>query len=113
MIDPTTQSGLQPKAPESTPVLSAVSHSGPRPAEAEPPPSRGQLEAVAAELSQHLQNLRRTLSFSVEETTGRTVISVYNADTDELIRQIPSEEALRVLTRLQSGDATLLLEERA
>jgi len=38
----------------------------------------------------------RNLSFSVDETTGYHVVRVMNPDTGELIRQLPSEELLKI-----------------
>jgi flagellar protein FlaG len=40
--------------------------------------------------------INRNLQFSVDEDSGRSVIRVVNAETQELVRQIPSEEALRI-----------------
>jgi len=39
---------------------------------------------------------QRLLSFSVDEASGRSVIKVVDQQTDQLIRQIPTEEVLRV-----------------
>lgn len=39
---------------------------------------------------------QRSLSFSVDEASGRSVIKVVDQQTDQLIRQIPTEEVLRV-----------------
>jgi len=45
------------------------------------------------------QNFR--LQFSVDEPTGKTVITVINADTEKVIRVIPPEESLKVAARIQ------------
>lgn len=39
---------------------------------------------------------QRSLSFSVDEVSGRSIIKVVDQQTDQLIRQIPTEEVLRV-----------------
>jgi len=44
------------------------------------------------------QNIQRSLRFRVDDITGGTIISVIDRQTDETIRQIPSEEVL-VLSR--------------
>jgi flagellar protein FlaG len=49
-----------------------------------------------AELNQYVQNLDRKLQFSVDDTSGDTIVKVIDKETDELIRQIPSEELLDV-----------------
>lgn len=47
---------------------------------------------------------QRSLSFMVDEASGRSVIKVVERNTNELIRQIPSQELLKVaqdIKRLQ------------
>ncbi len=47
---------------------------------------------------------QRSLSFMMDETSGRSIIKVMDKSTDQLIRQIPSEELLKVaqdIKRLQ------------
>jgi flagellar protein FlaG len=66
------------------------------------------LERVAARLREYLAESRRDLEFRVDHDAGATVVTVRNANTGEVIRQIPNEEALRVLRRLNEGSATLL-----
>lgn len=39
---------------------------------------------------------QRSLSFSVDEVSGRSIIKVVDQQTEQLIRQIPTEEVLRV-----------------
>lgn len=39
---------------------------------------------------------QRSLNFSVDEISGRSIIKVVDRETDQLIRQIPTEEVLRV-----------------
>lgn len=58
---------------------------------------------VVRELNNHVQRIQRELEFSVDETSGRTVIKVVDLETKEVIRQIPGEEALRVAQKLNEG----------
>lgn len=47
---------------------------------------------------------QRSLSFMMDETSGRSIVKVMDKSTDQLIRQIPSEELLKVaqdIKRLQ------------
>lgn len=76
-------------------------------------PDKKQLQEAVSKLNDYVQNIRRNLSFSVEEATGRTVIRVYDSETDELIRQIPSEETLRLAEQIETQASSLLIEERA
>lgn len=57
---------------------------------------REELEAAVAKVSSYVQSLSRSLDIRVDERSGNTVIQVQDATTDELIRQIPSEEVLAI-----------------
>ena len=65
-------------------------------------------EAAARELEEYVRRSGRDLSFRVDEAAGTTVITVRDASTGDVIRQMPSEEALRLQRRLNEGSATLL-----
>ena len=62
-----------------------------------------QLDEVANELNGHVQFVNRELQFSVDEESGHTVIKVMDAKTQEVIRQIPGEEALKFARMLNEG----------
>ncbi len=63
------------------------------------------------------QSLERTLRFSVDERAGRPVIKVVDRYTDEVIRQIPPEVALKISESLDAvtynASAGVLLSELA
>ncbi len=46
-------------------------------------------------MEKYVRSVGRSLQFRVDEDSGRVVVSVRDPSTGELIRQIPSEEALR------------------
>jgi flagellar protein FlaG len=80
------------------------------------------LQQLLEQASRHIHPEQRSLSFEVREELGRAVVSVYDAETEELIRQIPSETAGRIATAMreiaqQGSDALpasgLLLDEQA
>ncbi|VAW89295.1 Flagellin protein FlaG [hydrothermal vent metagenome] len=74
-----------------------------------------QLQAAVSRMSDHVQSIRRGLEFSVDEGTGRTVITVYDAESEEVIRQIPSEEFLNLVRRMDEKMETSgsLINEQA
>ena len=49
-----------------------------------------------AELQRKAQTVAPSLLFSIDHDTGRTVVKVMDSNTQELIRQIPPEETLRL-----------------
>ncbi len=67
-----------------------------------PPPvqapdlSKDVMRAVAAQIESYLKANGRDLQFSVDSETGRTVVTVRDKSTGEVIRQIPNAEALRI-----------------
>ena len=58
--------------------------------------------------------IRRELDFYIDEPTGQTVITVRDRETDQVIRQIPSEEILAVAERInEMQQAGLLMQGKA
>jgi flagellar protein FlaG len=55
-----------------------------------------------------MQNLNRSLQFSVDDESGDTVIKVVDSETEELVRQIPSEEILRARNAIEKYRGILL-----
>lgn len=51
------------------------------------------------------------LQFSIDETTAKTVVRVTDASTGELIRQLPSEEALAIARSLDKMKGLLLTQQ--
>jgi flagellar protein FlaG len=64
--------------------------------------------AVAQQLESYLRSVGRSLQFSVDEQSGETVVSVRDAETGEVIRQIPSAEALRIAQALGNQRNSLI-----
>jgi flagellar protein FlaG len=50
---------------------------------------------------------QRRLRLQVDELSGRTVITVLDAETNEVVRQIPSPELLAVVRHLERVGALL------
>ncbi|WP_215397879.1 flagellar protein FlaG [Rheinheimera oceanensis] len=66
--------------------------------------SNTELQQAVDVVNQAVALEQRSLSFSIDEVSGRSVIKVIDYETDELIKQIPSEELLKVaqdIKRLQ------------
>jgi flagellar protein FlaG len=76
------------------------------PAKREAPPPASIADAVRR-LNQLMAERQRNLSFHVDETSGRTVITVLHAATSEVVRQIPSEEVLALARALEQARGLL------
>jgi len=59
------------------------------------------LDSVVTSLNSSIQSVQRDLEFSVDENSGQVVINVKDKETDKVVRQIPSEEALKLAENLQ------------
>ena len=55
------------------------------------------------------ESLGRSLAISVDERSGDFIVKVQNASTDEVVRQIPSEEVLRIAAAIQEQFSNLEL----
>ena len=62
--------------------------------------SPDQMKSVVAELNKIMESVTNDLEFSVDSSTNETVIKVVNTTTGQVVRQIPSEEMLRVAQRI-------------
>lgn len=76
--------------PETSPAKKAVQEQAKEEVSAE------KAQEVVEQLNNHAQSINRNLQFSVDDDSGKTVIRVINSETAELVRQIPSEEVLRL-----------------
>lgn len=72
----------------------------------EPSVSESIREAVS-NLNEFSQSIRRNLSFSLQNETGRVVVEVTDSETGELIRKIPSDEALQIAERISETRSLL------
>lgn len=73
--------------------------------------SREQIEDAVASIQDFVQSVRRSINFSVEETSGRVVVKVTDAGSGDVIRQIPSEEALQLAENLSEVRSLLFKAE--
>ena len=65
--------------------------------------SEDDINDAVREINQYVQSEQRELQFTIDEDSGQTVIKVIDAQTKELVRQIPGEEALNVAQKLKEG----------
>ncbi|MBU2710483.1 flagellar protein FlaG [Zooshikella harenae] len=64
---------------------------------------REQVEQAVAQLNDYVQTVQRDLLFKLDTDSGETVISVIDRSTDEVVRQIPDEVALRLARDLKDS----------
>lgn len=86
-------------APVERPSDTAVTERAPEPV---------QLAQAVDNLNQRFKESRTDLRFSIDEDSGRTVVSIVDAEDGRLLRQMPTEEALRVAKALDQAIGTLI-----
>ena len=62
--------------------------------------SRQVVEKAIAHLNEYVQSVQRDLEFSLDEGSGATVVRVIDRTTQTVVRQIPSDVALRLARNL-------------
>lgn len=77
--------------------------------------SLDQVKKAVDEGNSFLQVVKRNLQFKVDEATDELVVKIVDSESGELVRQIPSEEMLAFIERLQEQDGQqgLMIQDRA
>lgn len=78
---------------------------------AEKPVTRAELEKAMSNIQEFVQSVRRNINFSLDEGNGRVVVKVTDASSGDVIRQIPSEEALKLAENLSEVRSLLFKAE--
>jgi flagellar protein FlaG len=58
-------------------------------------------KALALNVENLTQIVRRDLEFSIDEDTGTQILRVVDAETGELVRQIPPEQILHIISHIE------------
>ncbi|NVD34518.1 flagellar protein FlaG [Marinobacter lutaoensis] len=69
---------------------------------------REQLDEAVSQLNDYVQSVQRDLQFEVDNELGRTIVRVVDQETQEVIRQIPDEVALKLAEKLQQDEPLTL-----
>lgn len=73
---------------------------------------REDLNGAVSQLNDFVQSVQRNLEFEVDDDSGRTIVRVVDQQTDEVIREIPDELALRLAENLKQDEPLVLLNIR-
>lgn len=65
------------------------------------------LKTAVQEIEKFVQSVRRNLEFSIDEASGEIVVKVIASDTGEVVRQLPSAEALKIADSLHNAHSLL------
>lgn len=74
--------------------------------------SETQVQHAVEQIQKTMEKLAQNLHFSIDKDTGITVIKVLDSQTQEVIRQIPTEEAVSIARTLDKVKG-LLFNDKA
>lgn len=113
---PRSDSGTRPLSPKvveqsATTAPAGDTVRGVSEAEKQQAPSPTDLQQALKEVQTAIDVVANDLRFSIDEDTGRTLIKIVDRETDEVIKQIPSEEFLRIARALDKFQGLLVKQE--
>ena len=73
---------------------------------------RDELEDAVADMREFVQSVSRDINFQLDGSSGQVVVKVTDRASGDVIRQLPSEEALRLAESL-ANVRSLLFEAKA
>lgn len=100
-----------PQAPAPTgkgPAVAVVPQAAPQQQQPKPEQVQKAVESMKQLVETRAPN---SLAFSIDDATGKTVVKVSDANTGEIIRQIPSEELLDIARSLDKLQGMLLRDK--
>lgn len=74
------------------------------------PRGADRVDEAVSQLNDFVQNVQRDLQFEVDRDLGETIVRVIDRETQEVIRQIPDEVALKLAEKLQQDEPLTLFE---
>lgn len=106
---------LPPRQASAAPAISSAGRQESRASSAAAPPvappSREAVHAAVEASRKALGSAQGTIEFRIDDSTGRTVVQVLDPATDEVLRQIPSEEMLAIASALDRVQGLLLRQQ--
>ena len=75
---------------------------------ARPPVDDAQLQAAVKAANSALETSQSGIEFSVDSASGKTIVRIMDKQTNEVIRQLPSEEMLEIANAIDRFEGMLL-----
>ena len=70
------------------------------------------VEGAVTKLNDYVQSVKRDLQFNLDDESGKTVITVIDSKTSDVIRQIPDDVALKLAQDLQQDEPLSLFNAK-
>lgn len=97
---------LVPAVRSAAPVQTAIAVEPPKSA-----PDAGQVSQALKSINKALEGMSQSLEFALDEDSQRTVVKVLDRNTKEVIRQMPTEEALQISKALDQSQGLLIRQK--
>ena len=113
ILSQATQSAPQAAAPSPEAVATGMPATG-TPAvttAAVQQPDAQQIAQAVEEMRAAISPVAQNLQFSIDQDIGRTIVKVVDASTDEVIRQIPSEEIVAIAKAMDKLQGLLIKQQ--
>lgn len=78
------------------------------PQESDPAPTPERVQHAVQQIQTYLNDSQRQLQFQVDDASGRTIVRVVNPETNEVIRQIPGEEMLKLARAIGANGGQII-----
>jgi flagellar protein FlaG len=101
-----------PTAPASD-IAKAAGAQATQQAALEREPTMAEVRQAARQLETFMESMNRYLEFRIDQDSGRTVVTVKDKTTGDVVRQIPTEEVLRLAQNLGGKGHTGLVNQTA
>lgn len=69
------------------------------------------IQQAVDQLQSFTDNVAKNLKFSIDEDTGKTVVKLLDSQTQEVIRQFPTEEAISIARTLDKVQGLLFSDK--
>ena len=74
-------------------------------------PDRATLLQAVEEVQKAIAPVAQNLLFSIDNDSGRTIVKIVDSQTDEVIRQMPSEEVLAISKAINKLQGLLISQQ--
>lgn len=113
----TADTGVRlPRVAEDRPAVvtlpTVVSEQPKQPAKPAHPVEVPKIESVTRQIDSFLRSFGRSINFRVDPGSGQMIVSVIDATTGEIIRQVPGEDALKLAQSIEAS-MSAMVDERA
>jgi flagellar protein FlaG len=103
---------VQREALPALPSATAASQSQAAKAEQQPKPQPEEVKEAVKDIQDFVNTVTTDLRFTVDKETGRTIVSVVDSKTHQVVRQIPTEDIMKIARNIDRMQG-LLFNDKA